>query len=89
MFSGEPETYANLYAKHSMGPDVDEVGSHYFNGPSMISAKTTLAIEKGIGGVMIWECGQDVHPSSEASLHKAISRAIHVNRILSKKKDEL
>jgi len=31
----------------------------YFNGPATIRQKTQQAIESGIGGVMIWEIGQD------------------------------
>jgi Glycosyl hydrolases family 18 len=42
------------------GPSAYRVsGSLFFNSPSTIEAKVRLAIEEGLGGVMIWESGQD------------------------------
>jgi len=37
----------------------NEVHGYYYNGPELIKRKTRLAIELGLGGVMIWEVGQD------------------------------
>ena len=44
----------------------------YFNGPETIAKKTRYAIEAGLGGVMIWELGQDAE--GEASLLQAITK---------------
>ena len=56
-----------------MTPDVDEVDGIYFNGIKTIERKTQFAIKKGLGGVMIWEIGQDA--SGDSSLLKAIQSA--------------
>ena len=37
----------------------DEVGGYYYNGRATIGAKVRLARQLGLGGVMIWEVGQD------------------------------
>ena len=47
-------------------------GTIAFNGRSTIHAKTRLAIESGIGGVMIWEGGQDCR-------YLEVSRKKHVS----------
>jgi GH18 family chitinase len=52
-------TYSDIAAKFRLDPDVNEVQGVYFNGPGMIRRKTQYAMESGLGGVMIWELGQD------------------------------
>jgi len=52
-------TYARLVDRYQPDDDSDEVDGIYFNGPATIRQKTQQAIESGIGGVMIWEIGQD------------------------------
>jgi len=44
----------------------------FFNGISMVKRKTQLAIQEGLGGVMVWEVGQDTGPNEESSLLAAI-----------------
>ncbi len=39
--------------------DLNEIDSFYFNGPDLVKEKTKLAVDLGIGGVFIWELGQD------------------------------
>jgi GH18 family chitinase len=39
--------------------DTDQIGSKYFNGVTMIKRKTKYAADLKLGGVMIWEVGQD------------------------------
>eukprot|EP00281_Chroomonas_sp_CCMP1168_P013371 CAMPEP_0206282508 /NCGR_PEP_ID=MMETSP0047_2-20121206/39725_1 /ASSEMBLY_ACC=CAM_ASM_000192 /TAXON_ID=195065 /ORGANISM="Chroomonas mesostigmatica_cf, Strain CCMP1168" /LENGTH=143 /DNA_ID=CAMNT_0053712793 /DNA_START=79 /DNA_END=507 /DNA_ORIENTATION=+ len=51
----------------------DQIGEHYFNGVKMTIKKTKYAMAQGLGGVMIWEVGQDVHPTHKLSLLAAIS----------------
>jgi len=52
-------TYARLVDRYQPEDDVDEVDGIYFNGPATIRRKTQQAMDAGIGGVMIWEIGQD------------------------------
>ena len=65
--------YADIVAKYAPTAAVDEVDHIYFNGPVTIAKKVAFAREKGLGGVMIWELGQDV--PGPPSLLKAIRRA--------------
>ena len=51
--------YRKVLTKHHPGPAVDEMDGIYFNGPSTIRRKTEYAIQARLGGVMIWEIGQD------------------------------
>ena len=67
-------TYAQIWAKHHPKSDVDDVDGVYFNSPAMIERKTRFAREHHLGGVMIWEIGQDV--PGEPSLLEAIHRGM-------------
>jgi hypothetical protein len=51
----------------------DEVAGYFFNGPDTIRRKVRMARAAGLGGVMIWEVGQDFHPADERSLLRAIA----------------
>eukprot|EP00038_Savillea_parva_P017216 m.19426 g.19426 ORF g.19426 m.19426 type:complete len:361 (+) comp3691_c0_seq2:52-1134(+) len=61
--TGEWTTYEDVVKIHAKGttldPSVDQLGDRYFNGIDMIRKKTAYAKEHGLGGVMIWEVGQD------------------------------
>ena len=61
--TGDWKSYEDLVQEFSalQQPDgaVDEVGGYYLNGRQTIAAKARLAREHGLGGVMIWEVGQD------------------------------
>jgi chitinase len=63
-------TYAEIVSRHHPAPDVDEVDGIYFNGTTTIQRKTRYALEQQLGGVMIWELGQDT--SDDTSLLRAI-----------------
>ena len=54
----------------------DEVAGYYFNGPDTIRKKVQAAKMMGVGGVMIWEVGQDFHPDDERSLLKAVANEV-------------
>jgi len=89
-------TYEDLVQEHGLEkkPELNDIGgakSIGFNGVTTIEAKTALALTLGLGGVMIWEVGQDcrlepvthgkdVHkrtcPTDDSSLLLAITRAI-------------
>lgn len=66
-------TYADIVTQHHPAPDVDEIGGIYFNGIATIQQKTRYALEQHLGGVMIWELGQDT--ADDTSLLKAIDAA--------------
>lgn len=51
-------TYAEMVALDPGNANLDQVGAMYYNGLSTIRRKTELALES-LGGIMIWEIGQD------------------------------
>lgn len=68
-------SYAEILAQHHPKASLDQAGGFYFNGPDTIARKTRFARDQGLGGVMIWELGQDA-PGAE-SLLGVIRRANH------------
>lgn len=67
-------TYADIYRKFQPRADQDEIQGVYFNGRDTVRRKTRYAVEHGLGGVMVWELGQDA--DGDASLLKVIDQAI-------------
>lgn len=67
-------TYRDIVARHRPAADVDEVDGVYFNGPETIRKKVGYAREKGLGGVMVWEIGQDAE--GKESLLRVIRSAV-------------
>ena len=67
-------TYAEIVRKYKPAPEVDEAGDVYFNGIETIRQKTRYAREKGLGGVMVWELGQDA--DGKASLLGAVREIV-------------
>ncbi len=63
-------TWAELAERAT--PGSDEHDGIYFNGPETIRKKTRMAQEKGLGGIMIWELGQDA--PGKQSLLNAVHR---------------
>ena len=63
--SGDWTTWADLVLRpHPLDPAADHVPAEggartAFNGPASIASKTALAVREGLGGVMVWEAGQD------------------------------
>lgn len=68
-------TYAQIVEAHRPGPEVDEVGGLYFNGPTTIRRKTAFALEAQLGGVMAWEIGQDLR--DDRSLLRLVNRTVN------------
>ena len=66
-------SYAEIVARYHPAPLVDEIENIYFNGMGTVQQKTCLAKTTGLGGVMIWELGQD--SAGSASLLGAIYQA--------------
>ncbi len=63
-------TYNEMIRSNINHANLDQVGTSYYNGISTIASKVNLASNNGIGGIMIWELGQDSF--DEYSLLKAI-----------------
>ena len=53
------KTYAEIKREFLPEDGQDEAGGFYFNGPETLVKKMKLAKERGLGGIMIWEVGQD------------------------------
>ena len=70
----EEFSYAEIMANYAPPPDVDEVENIYFNGIQSVRDKTRYAYENELGGIMIWELGQDTQ--DETSLLKAIGESV-------------
>ncbi len=52
-------TYAEIVQKYSPASEIDEIDGVSFNGPRTIERKVDFAKSSRLGGVMIWELGQD------------------------------
>ena len=59
MRTGDWKSYEDLVQAHSLTAEQDEANEYYFNSRALIERKTRLAVAEGLGGVMIWEVGQD------------------------------
>jgi chitinase len=62
--------YAKIVGNFHPGPNLDSESGYYFNGIDTIRKKTRLARSEGLGGVMIWEAGEDTR--DDTSLLQAI-----------------
>jgi GH18 family chitinase len=67
-------TYSAIVEKHKPRRDVSLVEGYAFNGPDLVAAKARYARENKLGGIMIWELGQDTAGAS--SLLKAIAAGL-------------
>ena len=63
-------TYADIVKQFHPKPEEDEAGGIYFNGIQTVQRKARYVKEQGLGGIMIWEPGQDTN--EENSLLRAI-----------------
>ncbi|WP_130733202.1 glycosyl hydrolase family 18 protein [Flavobacterium sp. J27] len=63
--AGPDRNYSDIVADNPANADVDQIGNdpngynEYYNGRPTIANKVTLAHNEGLGGIMIWELGQD------------------------------
>jgi len=76
--NGRPETYEQLVKQFGIdnSPNMDMVSNWYYNGPRMMKRKARLAYDRGLGGIMIWELGQDVRPDAKGSLLAALDEEV-------------
>jgi len=52
-------TYGEIAKRYHPAPETDTVDGVAFNGPATIRQKTRYAFRHRLGGIMIWELGQD------------------------------
>ena len=78
--NGDWKSYEDLQKDNALVLSQNKVGDQYFNGVKMIRKKVRHAIERGMGGVMIWEVGQDCRVQE-----KKTGDVIHVQTCKSKK----
>lgn len=88
MQTGEWKTYTELLRSHgdTLSARTDEVEQWYFNGVTTVERKTKDAIAAHLGGVMVWELGQDclsyhdgpcsAHNSDASAGHTANTRSL-------------
>ncbi|WGK69562.1 glycoside hydrolase family 18 protein [Candidatus Haliotispira prima] len=53
------KTYRRLAQESNLASEDNEAKGYYFNGQDMIQQKFNLAEDEDLGGIMIWEIGQD------------------------------
>lgn len=70
----EEFAYAEIITAYAPSADVDEIEEIYFNGIQSVQDKTRYAYENELGGIMIWELGQDT--PDETSLLRAIAESL-------------
>lgn len=63
-------TYSEMVSNNVNNADLDQVGSTYYNGRPTIASKVNLVVDEKLGGIMIWELGQDAF--NDYSLLKTI-----------------
>eukprot|EP01059_Diplonema_ambulator_P037344 TRINITY_DN983_c0_g1_i6.p1 TRINITY_DN983_c0_g1~~TRINITY_DN983_c0_g1_i6.p1 ORF type:complete len:132 (+),score=40.19 TRINITY_DN983_c0_g1_i6:512-907(+) len=81
--TGDWKTYEDIVNRHGpLDEEVDQVGDDYFNGLQTIMHKVRYAKERGMGGVMIWEVGQDAFSNKDKDLRKPSSLLLGISRAL-------
>ena len=69
----DEDTYVNIISANQEAlSQADSNGHYYYDGIPQIEEKTKYAWDKDIGGIMIWETGQDAEVTSRYSLLRAI-----------------
>ena len=67
--------FSDMVSKNTNYAYRDQVGRIYYNGIYTIAEKTRLAMQENLGGMMIWELGQD--DFGEFSLLNTISQSVN------------
>lgn len=66
---GHTRTFAELAGFGRLDPSSDMFLGYAFNGRKTVRAKTRYAVERNLGGVMVWELGQDAADPDVSLLH--------------------
>ena len=70
----DSRSYGDLAEAHDLEPGSDWAGDYYFNGIDTMKKKAAHAQELGLGGIMVWEMGQDARGG------KSLLRALYEAR---------
>ena len=73
---GRSRTYAEITRSAAFRSDVDQIEGFAFNSRQTLRQKTRYARNEKLGGIMIWEVGQDA-PEPKQSLLGAIAEELH------------
>ena len=57
--TGDWKSYEDLVQQNVLTNGMNQINDQYFNGVDMIRQKVRHGVQQGVGGVMIWEVGQD------------------------------
>ena len=85
--AGPDRNYSEIVAANPANADVDQIGNdpngynEYYNGRPTIADKVTLAYNEGLGGMMIWELGQDAF--NQYSLLTTIANTVSTLKTIS------
>lgn len=72
----QARTYADLTnVRRILNPATDEIDGFAFNGRATVTAKVNFVFQSQLGGIMIWELGQDTNDPS-TSLLAAIAEQV-------------
>jgi len=69
--TGEWKSYEDIvkqYPHAVLNPNIDFVDGWFYNGKATVAAKAQLVLELGLGGVMIWEVGQESFDNQKLGL---------------------
>ena len=70
----DARSYGDLANAHNLGAGSDSVGDYYFNGVETMKKKAVYAQQLDLGGIMVWEIGQDTTGG------KSLLHALHASR---------
>jgi GH18 family chitinase len=69
--AGRTKTFQELAGFGRLEPDADMLLGYAFNGRATVRAKTRYALDRNLGGIMVWELGQDA-ADADTSLLRGI-----------------
>ena len=70
-------SYRTMQRLYQFNDEQDVVGGFYFNNKKTLQEKVTHSLKTGLGGVMIWHLGMDIH--AKDSLTQVIRSTINVH----------
>lgn len=74
--SGQAMSFAEIAQRHPNDLNLDEAGGYSFNGRDTIHKKIQLAFSYRLGGVMLWELGQDAPVNNPHALLPIVRKAV-------------
>jgi len=57
--TGDWKSWEDIQKEFRPARGLNRAGSYFYNGPELVEKKVKLAKDLGLGGIMIWELGQD------------------------------